>query len=270
MKRSAISWCDFSGGDLNFVWGCTPVSAGCENCYARASYKRFGRDFSKVSWDVDKLWRATQRMYPLPGNKRGPGRKPLLFVCDTGDLFHPTVTRLVQRWAIADMGRNPYADWAILTKRPENIPGDILWPDNVWLGVTAENQEMADERIPLLLATGARVKFVCVEPMLGPVSLTQIQWDKYTSMNVLEGCGLTTAPGMMGQSIPNCYCGKLDWVIVGGESGPHRRPFDPRWANYIWQECQGTGVPMFYKQGSALRPGQDDLLDGREIKEWPM
>jgi len=269
MKRSKVSWCDYSGGDLNWLTGCQKVSEGCRFCYAEAIYKRFGRDFSVLTYDSRKLRRALKANYPQDGNVRGPHSRPLCFVCDTSDFFIEGPCAYVPKYAIEWMDHWRHADWVILTKRPENIPGDIAWPDNVWLGVTAENQEMADKRIPLLLGTGAKVKFVCVEPMLGPVDLWSVRFDRYATMNVLEGCGLTSQPGYMGQSIPNCYCNRLDWVIVGGESGPNRRPFERAWAQLLLEECRASGTPMFFKQGSALRPGQDDLLDGRQIREWP-
>jgi len=238
MKRSSISWCDFSGGDLNWLTGCQKVSEGCRFCYAEAIYKRFGRDFSILTYDSRKLGRALRAPYPQDGNVRGPHSKPLCFVCDTSDFFIEGPCAFIQKYAIEWLGQRSDVDWAILTKRPENIPGNIVWPDNVWLGVTAENQEMAEKRIPLLLATGARVKFVCVEPMLGPVDL--VPW-----------------------------LGELDWVICGGESGPKRRKFDLQWPYDLWQECRSAGIPFFYKQGSAFRPGQYDMLWGEKIKEWP-
>jgi len=239
MKRSSISWCDFSGGDLNWLTGCQKVSEGCRFCYAEAIYKRFGRDFSILTYDSRKLGRALRAPYPQDGNVRGPHSKPLCFVCDTSDFFIEGPCAFIQKYAIEWLGQREDVDWAILTKRPENIPGDIEWPVNVWLGVTGENQEMADKRIPLLLATGARVKFVCIEPMVKYVNLGE-------------------------------YLDRLSWVILGGESGPHRRPFDKLWAVTVSAQCYRAGVPMFFKQGSALRPGQDDLLDGRQIHEWPM
>jgi protein gp37 len=238
MKRSGISWCDFSGGDLNWLTGCQKVSEGCRFCYAEAIYKRFGRDFSTVSYDSRKLRRALKARYPQDGNVRGPHSRPLCFVCDTSDFFIEGPCAYIPKYAIEWMNHWHHADWAILTKRPENIPDDIEWPDNVWLGVTAENQEMADKRIPLLLATGAKVKFVCVEPMLGPVRLGDM-------------------------------VDRVGWVICGGESGPKRRKFDLQWPYDLWQECRSAGIPFYYKQGSAFRPGQYDMLWGEKIKEWP-
>jgi protein gp37 len=214
------------------------VSEGCQNCYARAIYERFGRDFSQVIKSHEKLGRSVQRAYPADGNKRGPGSKPICFVCDTGDLFHEAVSFGLIAEALYFMGIRSDVNWAILTKRPDNIPSDIVWPDNVWLGVTAENQARADERIPLLLATSAKVRFVSVEPMLEHMNLGE-------------------------------YLDGLSWVIAGAESGPHRRPFHKPWASALYAECLDAGVPFFFKQGSTLRPGSDATLGGHVIQEWP-
>jgi protein gp37 len=157
-------------------------------------------------------------------------------------------------------------DWLLLTKRPENIkhmvpPGWLdKWPAHVWLGVTAENQEQADKRIPLLLQVPAAVRFVSVEPMLGPVDLSLS----------LRKCPLFPHPSYQ------CNA-RIDWLIVGGESGPNARPTHPLWAWSLRDECKAAGVPFFYKQNgewvlSSRKPqggrvGPDDFgvltLDGR-------
>jgi protein gp37 len=261
MKRSAISWCDFSGGDLNWLTGCQKVSEGCRFCYAEAIYKRFGRDFSILTFDSRKLGRALRACYPQDGNVRGPHSRPLCFPCDTSDFFIEGPCAFIQKYAIEWIGQREDVDWAILTKRPEKIPGDIAWPDNVWLGVTAENQEMADKRIPLLLATSAKVKFVCVEPMLGPVDLGR-------SMP----CGYYCDEDHGHVDHAFWSAGKrtgIDWVICGGESGPKRRPFQKPWASALYAECLDAGAPFFFKQGSGLRPGSDATLGGHVIQEWP-
>ena len=144
------------------------------------------------------------------------------------------------------------------------------WPlSNVWLGVTAENQEMADNRIPILLQTPAAVRFVSVEPMLGPVDLTSVRFDRSISMNVLEGCGINLKS--YAQSIPNIFCNKLDWVICGGESGPGSRPIHPDWVRSLRDQCQVAGVKFFLKQmhinGKLVKMPE---LDGRIWNEFPI
>jgi len=265
MKRSTISWCDYSGGDLNFVTGCTPVSEGCANCYAAAIYKRFGRDFSKVLTCGGKLDRLFTKGFPAFDNVRGSYSRPLCFVCDTGDLFHEAVPVDFVRRAIGLMRWwRTDVDWVILTKRPENIPGDILWPDNVWLGVTAENQEMADKRIPLLLKVPAKVRFVSVEPMLERVDL--MAWLRPCTW----GCGLDEFGDCLGEpSCPDYRPRGLDWIICGAESGAHRRSFDQAWAESLYLQSRAGEVPFFGKQDSGLRPGRPLLIRERQIQEWP-
>jgi len=97
MKQSAIGWTDFSGGDLNFVTGCTPVSEGCKNCYAKAIYERFGRDFD-VTIHPQNIMALRRHDWPKWSPKRGPGYKPMAFVCDTGDLFHENVSSPFCLW----------------------------------------------------------------------------------------------------------------------------------------------------------------------------
>lgn len=250
MKTSNISWTDYSGQDLNFVSGCTPVSEGCEHCYARAIYKRFGRDFETVKIHEDKLERLACAKFPEHSPKRGEGHRPMAFVCDTGDLFHDSVPEDFIMHALEVMESRPDVIWQVLTKRPARMrdivrmgaPGGIL-RENIWLGVTAENQARADERIPLLLDTPAAVRFVSVEPMLGPVDLRRY----------LRGAQ------------------HLSWLICGAESGPRRRPFDAQWARDLWVYCHAAKVPFFGKQDSGLRPGVPLLVgDGDTvIHEWP-
>lgn len=262
-RRSSIAWTDYSGGDANFVCGCTPVSEGCRACYAKAIYERFGRDFSNVQADEDKLGRL-ESWIPKPPWKRMDSTRPwigrpMCFVCDTGDLFHPDVPNDFIASALDVMASRDDVDWQVLTKRPERFH-DVLWfmddcwlgdsaynvtrevigpPPNIWLGVSVENQARADERIPLLLQVPAAVRFLSVEPMLEPIDL-------------------------------NPWLPKLDWVICGGESGPRRRAFDVTWALHLEAQCRGAGIPFLYKQGSALKPGQDNELPGRGIvQEWP-
>jgi protein gp37 len=143
------------------------------------------------------------------------------------------------------------------------------WPEylpNVWLGVTAENQRWADERIPILLDTPAEVRFVSVEPMLGPVDLTDIRWpaarprfpetdDLSDARTVLRVVGGT----------------KLDWVIVGGESGPKHRPFKVEWGRSVVKQCAAAGVACFVKQLGGARPGNrlEDLPPDLQVREFP-
>lgn len=274
MQRSRIGWTDYSGGPLNFVRGCTPVSEGCAHCYARAIYERFGKDFSQVTVDDEALERLQTLSLPQDGNKRGPHSRPMAFVCDTGDMFHEDVPYAAQYEALFTMRARTDVTWIVLTKRPERMR-DMLkdkqpLPAHIWLGVTCENQTRADERIPILLDTPAAVRFVSVEPMLeGWMHLERYLYPEWHPGR----------PGM-GQPQPKDVIDEwkrsrklrpgLDWVICGAESGPQRRPFDVAWAMSLYEQCKDARVPYFGKQASGLRPGEPLVLPGvGVVQEWP-
>ena len=133
--------------------------------------------------------------------------------------------------------------------------GPLQWPlPNVWLGVSAEDQATADERIPLLLQTPAAVRFVSLEPLLGPIDLFHIK----------EVTGLTFNALSRKEGISFRGAG-LDWVIVGGESGPHARPLHPRWARDLRDQCAAAGVPFFFKQWGQHRPPTENDLVWRSL-----
>ena len=136
---------------------------------------------------------------------------------------------------------------------------------NIWFGVSVENQRTADERIPILLDTPAAVRFVSVEPLL-----TQTDIQNYLG---IWQFGQEPTPYLFTATErpdgATLYRRQLDWVIVGGESGPDRRLFDVAWAADILHQCQEAEVPCFLKQDSALYPGKPLIVDGREWHEWP-
>ena len=150
--------------------------------------------------------------------------------------------------------KTPNLDWLLLTKRPENVGilAPVEWiageyPDNVWLGTTVENQEQADKRIPELLKIPAKVRFLSVEPMLEEICLAR--W-----MNRFSD----------GKKVfPNAP--EPDWVIVGGESGGNKRPFDPDWARSIRDQCKSAGISFFMKQIDKIQQIPDDLM----IRQFP-
>lgn len=260
MRTSKIAYCDYSGGALNFVLGCTPVSAGCANCYARRIYDRFGNDFSKVTMYPEKLERLL-KWRPKPPYKRGPGSRPLAFVVDMGDLFHEDVPHDFIQAAFEMMRQRADIDWQVLTKRSERMTRVLRdWPgcENVWLGVSVEHENYL-WRIRHLLNTPAAVRWVSYEPALGPVD-----FSPYLGQVHVDDLGVSP------QDNWDYWRRGLDWIVVGAESGPKCRPFDPKWAWYALEQCRQWKIPCFLKQDSGRGPGVP-LLDrqGNEVKEWP-
>ena len=261
MGKSKIEWTDKT---WNPITGCTPVSEGCQNCYAARMAKRLaGRcgypaddPFKPSTFHADKLEE------PLKWKK--PSR---IFVCSMGDLFHAAVNINPVINVFKIMQTAKHHTFIILTKRPQSMleftdyAVEGSWPDNCWLGVTAENQQRADERIPILLQIPAAVRFVSVEPMLGPVDLTR-------AMDVaIEVDGDIQVPAVGPMS------NWLDWVICGGETGPGARLIQSNWVRNLKDHCVADRVPFFFKHwGSCFEKyheGVGRLLDGQEWNQYP-
>ena len=240
--ETAISWTDHT---FNPWWGCERVSPGCQNCYAEAFAKRTGHPVWGKTADRrffgDKHWAEPRRWNNLAEEA---GKPALVFCSSMADVFEdrPELARWrADLWALIEA--TPWLIWQLLTKRPENVLDMVpagwhgAWPRNVWVGTTAEDQARADERIPHLVRIPAPVRFLSVEPMLGPVEL--------------RGAG-------------------VEWVICGGESGPRHRPFDLDWARSLRDQCAKGGVPFFFKQVGGLRPTSGGhLLDGETLHAFP-
>jgi protein gp37 len=244
---SAIEWTDAT---WNPVTGCSKVSEGCDHCYAETFAERWrgvpGHHFEQ-GFDV-RLWpdRLT-----IPRTWRKPRR---IFVNSMSDLFHPAVPDQFIGGVFDVMASCPQHTYQILTKRPGRMRSlltrwaaagwtwrrhDGLWCGpvngplpNVWLGVSAETQKWADVRVPALLDTPAAVRFVSAEPLLGPINLA-------------------VAPQALGGLD---WVDLLDWVIVGGESGPGARPMHPEWARDLRAQCQTAETAFFFKQWGAFAP----------------
>ena len=248
--NSKIEWTDHT---WNPWYGCPDDgrrSPACDNCYARAWAKRSGLvDFDR------EIMRASDKTFYAPMNreKYRPGDK--VFVCSLSDVFHP----LVSNQEFVDMMRvvseRPDLIFIFLTKRIPGVgdgwhvgrfhPGSQP-PQNIWLGVTAENQEQADKRIPYLLSIPAAVRFVSCEPLLGPVNIEPYllsDYDKAAHDNQMTG----------NENRRN----KLDWVICGGESGPGARPMHPDWARGLRDQCATTNTPFLFKQHGEWREAFD-------------
>lgn len=231
MAKSKIEWTD---AVWNPVTGCTKVSAGCAHCYAERMSKRLA---GRCGYPKDEPFKVTLHPDKLdePLKWKRPRR---IFVNSMGDLFHKDVPATFIADVFDVMRQAKQHTFMILTKRPEGMKwlrlnGPIYNNEplpNVWLGVSVENQAAADERIPLLLQTSAAVRFISAEPLLGPISLWP--WLSNPSLAALE----------FGKEPP-----LLDWVIVGGESGPGARPLHPDWARNLRDQCQSAEVPFFFK-----------------------
>ena len=260
-KYTAIGWTDST---FNPWIGCTKVSPACDNCYAEAFDKRTGgahwgpraerRRTSPANWRKPLIWDAAAKE---------SGRNHFVFCASLADVFDNAVLDewRTDLWAL--IKATPNLTWLILSKRPQNmramLPAD--WRDgypNVWLGVTVENQEEADRRIWSLLQAPARLYFLSIEPLLGPVDLTACAMP-ITAQTFNAFTGLTENGAFIGSSPEN---GGIEWVIVGGESGAGFRPMNPLDARSIRDQVNAAGdVAFFFKQwgGRTPKAGGNDL-----------
>lgn len=228
-KDTKIAWAD---NTWNPWQGCHKVSPGCANCYMFRDKKRYGQDPATVI-------RSKPATFNKPLHWKDQAK---VFVCSWSDFFIEDADEWRDdAWEI--MRKTPHLTYLLLTKRPENIADrlPVDWPlPNVWLGVTAENQEQADKRIPILLSIPAVLRFVSVEPMVGPVELRP-EWllclSEGQHMNIVE-----------------CGHGLLNWVIVGGESGPGARPCHPDWIRSLRDQCEKAGWAFMFKQWGEWVP----------------
>lgn len=243
-QRSAIEWTDHT---WNPWQGCTQVSPGCAHCYMFREKRRFGQD-------PETVVRSAAATFTAPLRWTEPAR---VFTCSWSDFFHESADDWRdEAWDI--IRRTPHLTYQVLTKRiervPEHLPAD--WDrgyPNVWLGVSVENNRHV-YRAAELAVLPARVRFVSAEPLLGPVG------DLDAAFHVrLHGKTVTPID-------------KLDWVIVGGESGPNARPMQLSWAREVRDLCEAHGVAFFLKQlGGVIhkRGGDEALLDGVRHQAMP-
>jgi len=275
--KSAIEWTDAT---WNPVRGCTRVSPGCGGpgkaggCYAERIAARFsgpGQPFEGFAERKGGEARWTGKVALIEDMLAVPLRwsKPRrIFVNSMSDLFHEHLPDGAIDQVFAMMALCPQHTFQVLTKRPERMRDYLSDQDpmplpNVWLGVSAEDQARADERIPLLLETPAAVRFVSCEPLLGPIDLINLDHTGAQRKDQAHGISaLWRAAAEIGLRT------MLDWVICGGESGPVARPMHPDWARSLRDQCQAAGVPFFFKQwGGKKRAGR--LLDGVEHNAFP-
>ena len=213
MQRSQIEWTDAT---WNPVTGCTQVSPGCAHCYAKTFAERFrGVPGHPYERGFDLQLRPERLDQPLRWAK-----PRTIFVNSMSDLFHAEVPEDYIREVFEVMEAAGQHRFQVLTKRGDRLAAlapSLPWPAHVWMGVSVENQRWTS-RIDYLRETPAAVKFLSCEPLLGPLDLK------------LDG---------------------IDWVIVGGESGPGARPMEPEWARGVRDRCLETGTPFFFKQWGA-------------------
>ena len=213
MQRSQIEWTDAT---WNPVTGCTQISPGCGHCYAKTFAERFrGVPGHPYERGFDLQLRPERLDQPLRWAK-----PRTIFVNSMSDLFHRDVPENYIAEVFEVMHAATRHRFQVLTKRAERLAElapSLPWPENVWMGVSVENQHWTS-RVDYLRETPAAVKFLSCEPLLGPLDLE------------LEG---------------------IDWVIVGGESGPGARPMQPEWARGIRDQCVEAGTPFFFKQWGA-------------------
>lgn len=249
--KSKIEWTDAT---WNPVTGCSKISAGCKNCYAETFAERW-RDIPGHHFQngFDVTMRPEMLRIPLQWTR--PRR---VFVNSMSDLFHEDVSFAFIREVFGIMAVAKRHTFQILTKRPARMLEWFKWVReygllaplaNVWVGVSVENQDAADVRIPLLLQAPAAVRFLSCEPLLGPVDLTSIDRTSGSDpgYNALR-CGPDDEGPL--QTI-------VDWVICGGESGPGARPMHPDWARSLRDQCLAVGAPFFFKQWGEWIPNEE-------------
>lgn len=255
-QNSNIEWTD---NTFNPWVGCFKVSPGCKHCYAEELMTRKGRWAN--TWGPPE---TTERIRTSDDNWRKPlkwdrqaqkdGKRVKVFCSSLADVFEDNTQlkswRLDLFMLISD---TPYLDWQILTKRPEfartffeQHPGFLL--PNVWIGTSVEDQKRADERIPELLKIPAAIRFLSVEPLLGPVDL---------SGRTVEGVWIDQEYADLDYGLGEVIEREgwpIHWVIVGGESGPDARPMHPDWARAIRDQCTAAGVAFHFKQWGGWVP----------------
>jgi protein gp37 len=268
MENSKIEWCDHT---FNPWIGCTKVSPGCANCYAETLMDhRYGR----AKWGKGEKRVLTSETYwkqPLRWNKAAIQKeieykernalcdepmehyhRPRVFCASLADVFDEEVPNTYRHYLFSLIDKCPNLDWLILTKRARKmsdyIKGERL-RDNVWLGVSAENQAQFDSRVSILCGeTRAWCRFVSMEPLLSPVDIY-----KHIHRDWNEG----RAP-----LLDRKY---IDWIIVGGESGPRARPVNEEWIRDIRDQCKSTKTAFFMKQLDKKLPIPADL----NIRQFP-
>ncbi|UNV89422.1 MULTISPECIES: phage Gp37/Gp68 family protein [unclassified Comamonas] len=256
-ENTKIEWTDHT---FNPWEGCQKVGPGCDHCYAETRNARYAggqainwgpgaprRRTSVGNWNKPLAWNANHEAFFATH-----GRRQRVFCASLADVFDNAVDPQWRADLFGLIMKTPHLDWLLLTKRIGNVQGmltdlvhghdkdltllDMMPLPNVWIGATVVNQEEADRDIPKLLAVPAKVRFLSMEPLLDPVSFEGMFANP---RNPADGTNVLEA---------------LDWVIVGGESGPGARPMHPDWARSLRDQCNAAGVPFLFKQWGEWAP----------------
>jgi protein gp37 len=234
MAKTSIEWTELS---WNPVTGCTKISPGCNNCYAERMAIRL-QAMGQPNYINGFQLSLHEKIIELPLSWKKPR---MIFVNSMGDLFHEDVPIDFIKRVFEVMEKSPWHRFQILTKRSKRlieINKIINWPANVWMGVSIENEDY-EFRLDHLRKTGAKIKFISFEPLIGPINKLNISG--------------------------------INWVIVGGESGPRARPIRENWVIDIQRKCSIAGIPFFFKQwGGKNRKRNGRILRGRTWDELPI
>ena len=232
-QQSTIEW---TGSTWNPVTGCNKISPGCKHCYAERMAKRLKAMGSPNYADGFKL-KTHEHVLELPLSWKKPQN---IFVNSMSDLFHKNVPLEFIQKVFDVMNRAHWHTFQVLTKRSERLfqlDKHLKWAPNIWMGVSVENQNYI-KRIDHLRCTNAHIKFLSLEPLLGPINTLNLK--------------------------------NIDWVIVGGESGPGARPMLEEWVIDIKEDCKYQNVPFFFKQwGGVNKKKAGRLLQGKTWDEMP-
>jgi len=233
MAQSSIEWTEMT---WNPTTGCTKISAGCKHCYAEIMSKRLqamGVDKYKDNFEVRTHTLSLNIPYTWKHSK-------VVFVNSMSDLFHKEIPTEFIKQVFAVMNDNPQHVFQVLTKRAERLlelDKELKWTHNIWMGVSVENEKVK-KRIDYLRQTKAKVKFLSLEPLIGP--------------------------------LPKLNLTNIDWAIVGGESGHNPRPMEASWVLDIQEQCKSNDVAFFFKQwGGKNKKANGRLLNGRTYDEMP-
>ena len=233
MSKSKIEWTEST---WNPVTGCTKISAGCMNCYAERMAKRLqamGQQNYLKGFEVT----CHRNALDIPLKWKKPN---MIFVNSMSDLFHKDIPLEFIKQVFAVMRIADHHIYQVLTKRAERLLGfseKLSWQSHIWMGVTVEDKHSKD-RVEYLRKTGAHIKFLSIEPLLGPLGKLNLK--------------------------------NIDWVIVGGESGPGARPIKPDWVRGVRDQCIKQSVPFFFKQWGGVRKKENGrILDYEIWNEMP-